>query len=280
MNGPGTFAIGGEIAVRRLGFGAMRIVGPGVFGPPADEDAMLRLLRRLPELGIDLVDTADSYGPDHSERLIRRALHPYRGMAVATKAGLVRTAPGVWHMDGRPEHLIARAKNSLRNLGVDRIDLWYLHRIDPTVPRDEQFGAVRKLLDEGVVRHVGLSEVGIAEVEAARGHFPVAVVQNRYNIADRASEDVLAWCEREGVGFAPWYPLGAGDLSRLSAALGEVAARYDASVNQIALAWLLAKSPVMLPIPGTARMAHLEENVRAGAIRLEPGDLARLEAAR
>jgi len=275
----GTFRIGGDLEVARLGFGAMRIVGPGVWGPPADRDEALRVLRALPELGVDLVDTADSYGPFISEELIREALHPYDGIVVATKAGLVRHGPGVWKPLGRPEHLRASALMSLRRLGVERIDLFQLHRIDPKVDRDEQFAELRALRDEGLVRHVGLSEVTVEEIEAARRHVEIATVQNRYNLVDRASEDVLAYCEREGIGFIPWYPLAAGELARPGGVVAEIAAAHGATASQVALAWLLARSPVMLPIPGTGSLAHLEENVAAARLRLSPEELARLDAA-
>ena len=275
----GTFRIGGDLEVARLGFGAMRIVGPGVWGPPADRDEALRVLRALPELGVDLVDTADSYGPFISEELIREALHPYDGIVVATKAGLVRHGPGVWKPLGRPEHLRASALMSLRRLGVERIDLFQLHRIDPKVDRDEQFAELRALRDEGLVRHVGLSEVTVEEIEAARRHVEIATVQNRYNLVDRASEDVLAYCEREGIGFIPWYPLAAGDLARPGGVVAEIAAAHGATASQVALAWLLARGPVMLPIPGTGSLAHLEENVAAARLRLSPEELARLDAA-
>ena len=276
---PARFRVGGDLEIHRLGFGAMRITGKGVWGPPPDHEAALRLLRRLPELGVDFIDTADSYGPDVSEQLICEALHPYDGLVIATKGGLVRAGPDQWSPDGRPDYLIAQARKSLRKLGVERIDLWQLHRIDPKVPRDEQFGAIRQLLDEGLVHHAGLSEVGVEDIEAARRVFPVATVQNRYNLADRASEHVLEHCERLGIGFIPWYPLAAGSLARPGSVLDAVARRHGASGGQIALAWLLRRSPVMLPIPGTASMEHLEQNMGAASIRLSDEDFAAIERA-
>ncbi len=276
---PARFRVGGDLDIHRLGFGAMRITGKGVWGPPPDHDAAVRLLRRLPELGVDFIDTADSYGPDVSEQLICEALHPYDGLVIATKGGLVRAGPDQWSPDGRPDYLIAQARKSLRKLGVERIDLWQLHRIDPKVPRDEQFGAIRQLLDEGLVRHAGLSEVGVEDIEAARKVFPVATVQNRYNLADRASEHVLEHCERLGIGFIPWYPLAAGSLARPGSVLDAVARRHGASGGQIALAWLLRRSPVMLPIPGTGSMEHLEQNMGAASIRLSDEDFAAIERA-
>lgn len=276
---PARFRVGGDIEIHRLGFGAMRITGKGVWGPPPDREAALRLLRSLPGLGVDFIDTADSYGPDVSETLIHDALHPYAGLLVATKAGLRRAGPDQWSPDGRPEHLLAQARGSLRKLGVERIDLWQLHRIDPRVPRDEQFAAVRDLLDQGLVRHAGLSEVGVEDIEAARKVFPVATVQNRYNLGDRASEHVLEHCERLGIGFIPWYPLAAGSLARAGSPLEAAARRHGASPGQIALAWLLRRSPVMLPIPGTASLEHLKQNMAAASIRLSDDDYASIERA-
>ncbi len=276
---PALFRVGGDIQIHRLGFGAMRITGKGIWGPPADRDAALRLLRRLPALGVDFIDTADSYGPDVSEQLIREALHPYPGMLVATKGGLTRGGPDQWSPDGRPEYLIGQAQKSLRKLGVERIDLWQLHRIDAKVPRDEQFGAIRRMLDEGMIRHAGLSEVGIDDIEAARKVFPVATVQNRYNLGDRASEPVLEHCERLGIGFIPWYPLAAGSLARPGSPLDDAARRHRAGAGQVALAWLLRRSPVMLPIPGTASIEHLEQNMAAASIRLSDDDYQAIERA-
>src|SRR5712671_745441 len=262
------FRIGDEILVNRLGFGAMQITGPGVWGPPRDKAEALRVLRRLPEIGVTFIDTADSYGPDVSEKLIREALHPYEGLLIATKAGLTRPGPDQWTPDGRPAYLIAQAKGSLRKLGVKQIDLWQLHRIDPRVPRDEQFGAVRRLLDDGIIRHAGLSEVSVADIEAARRVFPVATVQNRYNLVDRGSEPVLAYCDANNIGFIPWFPLEAGGLTRPGGLVDRVAKARGATAGQVALAWLLQRSPVILPIPGTVRVAHLEQNVAASSLSL------------
>jgi pyridoxine 4-dehydrogenase len=271
-----SFKIGGEIEIHRLGFGAMRITGPRVWGPPADMAEAIQTLKRLPELGIDFIDTADSYGPEVSERLIREVLYPYDGILVATKAGLKRPGPGVWERDGRPEYLRQQAIQSRERLGLEQIQLWQLHSIDPKVPRDEQFAAVKLLQDDGIIRHAGLSNVSVAELEAALKVFKVATVQNRYNLVDRSSEDVLAYCERYGIGFIPWYPLAAGNLSK-SSSMDAIAKAHDATPSQIALAWLLKRSPVMLPIPGTSKVAHLEENVAAVDIQLSDEELATLD---
>jgi len=275
----GTFAIGGDMDVVRLGYGAMRIAGPGVWGPPRDREAALATLLRLPEIGVNFIDTADSYGPDISEPLIREALHPYDGLFVATKAGLKRPGPDQWAPHGDPEYLIAQAHRSRELLGVERIDLWQLHRIDPKVPAREQFDAIARLLAEGVIRHAGLSQVTVEEIEAARAVFPVATVQNRYNLGDRSSEDVLDYCEREGIGFIPWYPLSAGKLTEKGSVLDRIAHDHQATPGQIALAWLLQRSPVILPIPGTGQVHHLEENVAAAAIRLSDEAFAELDEA-
>jgi pyridoxine 4-dehydrogenase len=276
----GTFRIGGELEVNRLGFGAMRITGEGVWGPPADKAEALRVLKRLPELGVNFIDTADSYGPDVSEQLLREALHPYQGLVIATKAGLTRPGPDRWVPNGRPDYLIKQARGSLERLGVQRIDLWQLHRIDPNVPRDEQFAAVKQLLDEGIIRFAGLSEVSVEEIEAAAKVFPVATVQNRYNLADRSSEPVLEYCERQGIGFIPWYPLAAGDLARPGSVLDEIAKKHRAVPSQIALAWILERSPVMLPIPGTSKVKHLEENIASVQIELSDSEFAALNEIR
>ena len=275
----GTFEIGGELKVNRLGFGAMRVTGPGIWGEPADRAEALRTLKRVPQLGVNLIDTADSYGPDVSERLIREALHPYKGLVIATKGGLTRPTPGSWVANGRPEYLLGQAEKSLKNLGLEQIDLWQLHRIDPKVPAAEQFGAVRQLLDRKIIRQAGLSNVSVSDIEAASKVFKVATVQNRYNLDDRSSEDVLEHCERHGIGFIPWYPLGSGSLARSQSTLAAVAKRYGATSGQIALAWLLKRSPVMLPIPGTSKVKHLEENVAAAAIALADADFADLDRA-
>ena len=273
----GTFEIGGDIAVHRLGFGAMRVTGAGIWGEPTDRAEAIRTLKRLPELGVNFVDTADSYGPDVSEKLIREALHPYDGMLIATKGGLKRPGPGRWQPYGEPDYLIKQARKSCRQLGVEQIDLWQLHRIDPAFPRDEQFGAIRSLIDEGVIRHAGLSEVSVADIKAAEKVFKVATVQNRYNLTDRGSKDVLDHCERQGIGFVPWYPLAAGDLARSGGLLDGIAKRHRAAPSQIALAWVLRRSPVMLPIPGTSKVAHLEQNVTAVDIALSDEEFAALD---
>ncbi len=278
-NASGTFTIGGDLPVHRLGFGAMRITGPGIWGEPNDPAEARRVLERLPDLGVDLVDTADSYGPDVSEDLIRETLHPYEGMLVATKGGLTRHGPDQWAPVGRPEYLRQCVLMSLRRLGVERLDLWQLHRIDPAVPRDEQFGVVQAMRDEGLIRHVGLSQVGVEEIEAASAYFPVATVQNLYHLARRDSEDVLAYCEAHDIGFIPWFPLAAGDLARPGGVLDQIAPRLGASHGQVALAWLLRRSPVMLPIPGTGKVAHLEENVAAADLELSDEDFAALDEA-
>ena len=273
----GTFNIGGDLSVNRLGFGAMRVTGEGVWGDPPDREAALATLRRVPELGIDLIDTADSYGPAVSEELIREALHPYDHVIIATKGGLTRTGPNVWPPCGRPEYLIQQAHISRRRLGVERIDLWQLHRIDPKVPRDEQFDAIRKLMDDGVIRHAGLSEVNVEEIQAARQVFPVATVQNLYNLVNRKSEEVLDYCQRENIGFIPWYPLAAGSLAREGSVLVSIAGRLGATPSQVALAWLLRRSPVMLPIPGTGKVRHLEENTAAAGLSLTDEDFRALD---
>jgi aryl-alcohol dehydrogenase-like predicted oxidoreductase len=273
----GTFKIGGEIAVHRLGFGAMRVTGPGIWDEPADRPEAIRTLKRLPQIGVDFIDTADSYGPDTSERLIREALHPYKDMLIATKGGIARTGPEQWIPLGRPEYLIQQAHKSLRNLGVEQIGLWQLHRIDEKVPRDEQFAAIKRLLDEGVIRHAGLSEVSVADIEAASKVFKVATVQNRYNLVDRGSEDVLNYCEKHAIGFIPWFPLAAGDLATPGSLLDAVAKRHHAAPGQIALAWVLKRSPVMLPIPGTSKVSHLEENVAAANVALSDDEFAALD---
>jgi pyridoxine 4-dehydrogenase len=275
----GTFKIGGDLEVNRLGYGAMRITGRGIWGEPADRAGAIRALKRLPELGVNFIDTADSYGPDVSEPLIREALHPYPGQLIATKAGLTRSGPDQWSPNGRPDYLKAQAHKSLKQLGVEQIGLWQLHRVDPAVPPADQFGAVKALLDEGIIRHAGLSEVSVAQIEAASKIFPVATVQNRYNLADRASEAVLDYAEKAGIGFIPWYPLAAGDLARPGGSLDVIAKRNKATPSQIALAWTLKRSPVMLPIPGTSKVAHLEENAAAVGIELSDEEFAELDRA-
>ena len=275
----GTFHIGPDLEVHRLGFGSMRLTGEGVWGPPADRAEALRTLKRVPELGINFIDTADSYGPDVAEELIREALHPYKGLFVATKAGLARTGPDQWTALGRPEYLIQQAYGSCKRLGVERIDLWQLHRIDPKVPRDEQFGAVKRLLDDGVIRYAGLSEVSVADIEAAARIFQVSTVQNRYNLVARGSEDVLDYCTQHGIGFIPWFPLASGNLAAPGSVLDGMAKKYNAVPSQVALAWILKRSPVMLPIPGTSKVKHLEENVAGADIVLSDEDFRTLDQA-
>jgi pyridoxine 4-dehydrogenase len=275
----GTFRVGGETSIHRLGFGSMRLTGPGIWGPPANRAEALRTLRRLPELAVNFVDTADSYGPDVAEELIREALHPYGDMLIATKAGLARTGPDRWTPLGRPEYLIQQAHTSCHRLGVEQIGLWQLHRIDPKVPREEQFGAVKTLIDAGVIRHAGLSEVSVPDIRAASKVFKVATVQNRYNLLDRSSEDVLNYCASQGIGFIPWFPLAAGDLTKPGATLDSIAKRHGATPGQVALAWVLRRSPVMLPIPGTSKQSHLEENVAAAGIDLSDTEFAALNDA-
>lgn len=266
----------GDIEVHRLGFGAMRIVGDGVWGPPRDREEALRTLRRLPELGVNFIDTADSYGPEFSETLICEALHPYDGLLVATKGGLVRHGPDRWAPLGRPEYLRHSVLMSLRRLRVDRIDLWQLHRIDPKVPRDEQFDAIAQMQQEGLIRHVGLSEAAIEDISAARQHFDVVSVQNLYNLVSRQHEEVVDFCAAQGIAFIPWFPLAAGELAAPGAFLDELARRLGATPAQVALAWVLKSSPCMLPIPGTGRRKHLEENVAAAALRLSDADFTEL----
>jgi len=275
----GSFKIGGELEVHRLGYGAMRITGKGVWGDPADRAECLRTLKGLPELGVNFIDTADSYGPDVSEPLIREALHPYKGLVIATKGGLTRTGPDKWIPVGRPEYLIQQAHKSLRNLGVERIDLWQLHRVDPKVPRDEQFSAIKSLIDDGIIAHAGLSEVSIDDIEAAAKHFKVATVQNKYNLVDRASEKVLDYCAKHNIGFIPWFPLAAGDLAKRGSVLDAIAKKHNAAPSQIALAWVLQRSPVMLPIPGTSKVSHLKENVAAVGIKLSDEEFKSLDEA-
>jgi aryl-alcohol dehydrogenase-like predicted oxidoreductase len=264
----GTITLGGKFTVNRLGYGAMRITGKGIWGEPADRAECLRVLRRLPDLGVDFIDTADSYGPFVSEELIREALHPYRDMVIATKGGLTRHGPDIWRPVGRPEYLRQCVLMSMRRLGVERIDLWQLHRIDSKVPRDEQFGVIADMQREGLIAEVGLSEVNVEEIEAARKFFRVVSVQNHYNLVRRKYEEVLDFCEREGIAFIPWYPLESGSLAEEGGAVTKIAQRLDATPAQVALAWVLKRSPVMLPIPGTSKVEHLEENVAAAGLEL------------
>jgi len=273
----GTFAIGGKTKVHRLGFGAMRVTGEGIWGPPKDKAEAMATLRRVPELGVDFIDTADAYGPEISEDLLREALYPYDGLLIATKGGLTRSGPNRWTPKGDPDYLIGAAKKSRERLKVDTIALWQLHTIDPKVPQDEQFAATKSLLDGGVIAQAGLSNVSVKEIEAARKFFPVATVQNEYNLVSRSSEDVLNYCEKHGIGFIPWYPLAAGDLARPGSLLDGIAKKHKASPAQVALAWVLKRSPVMLPIPGTGKVKHLEENVAAADIVLSDEEFAALD---
>ena len=274
----GTFAIGGDILVYRLGFGAMQITGEGVWGEPADHDEAIAVLRRAPELGINLIDTADSYGPSVSECLIAEALHPYpAGLLIATKAGFQRPGPNKWVEDGRPKHLREAVEGSLHRLHLSRIDLLQLHRIDPKVPMEDQIGALVDLQREGKIRHIGLSEVSVKQIEAVRRITPIVSVQNRYNLVDRNSEDVLEYCTRENIGFIPWFPLATGELAKHDGPLTRASQRLNAKPAQLALAWLLKKSPVMLPIPGTSRVKHLEENTAAAQISLDAATMQELE---
>ena len=277
----GRFRLGGEQGrpVHRLGFGTMRLTGPGIWGPPADRDAAVAVLRRAADLGVDLFDTADSYGPDVAEELLREALHPYDGLTIATKAGLLRTGPGECHAYGRPEYLRQQCEQSLGKLGVERIDLFQLHRVDPQVPADEQFGALAELQAAGKVAAVGLSEVGVDQIETARLVVDVATVQNHYNIADRGSDDVLRYCTEQGIGFIPWAPIASGRLAEPGGVLDTTARRLGATKAQVALAWLLQRSSVMLPVPGTSSMAHVEENVRAAGLALDLDTVEELDTA-
>jgi len=266
--------------VHRLGFGAMRIVGDGVWGEPADRHAAIQVVRRAVELGVDFIDTADSYGPNISEEILAEALHPYKdGLRIATKVGFTRTGPNQWIPVGRPEYLRQQTELSLRKLKVDTLDLLQLHRIDPKVDAEEQFGVLRELQDEGKVKALGLSQVSVEELEAAGKHFTVSTVQNRYNLTDRSSEDVLRYSEENGIGFIPWAPISAGELARPGGPLDEAAKRLGATTSQVALAWLLRRSPVMMPIPGTGSVKHLEENLGAAGVTLDDETYAQLEAA-
>jgi pyridoxine 4-dehydrogenase len=275
----GTIEIG-ERRVRRLGFGAMRITGPGIWGPPADHDEAIAVLRRAVELGVDLIDTANSYGPDVSEELIAEALHPYPDdLLIATKGGLTRTGPGRWPPDGRPEYLREACEGSLRRLRLDSIELYQFHRPDPKVPYEVSIGALKELQDEGKIRHIGVSNVSIEQLETAREIVEVVSVQNRFNLTDRSSQDVLERCEELGIAFFPWAPVAAGELAQPGGPVDRIASQHDASPGQVALAWLLARSPVMVPIPGTSSVEHLEENLAAASVRLSEDELAELESA-
>lgn len=278
----GEFRIGDNLPIHRLGFGAMRLTGKGIWGEPQDRNAAIRVLRRAIDLGINFIDTADSYGPEVSERIIAEALHPYPSeLVIATKAGFDRPGPDQWTENGRPEHLRASCEGSLRRLRLDRIDLYQLHRIDPKVPAEDQLGVLKDLQAEGKIKHVGLSEVSVRQIQHAQTIVPIVSVQNRYSVTDRGSEDVLDYCEKQKIGFIPWFPLAAGQLSGTASPIRRVAERLKATPSQVALAWLLARSPVILPIPGTSRVEHLEENVTAASLKLDEskelqiGELAR-----
>ena len=274
----GTFEVGGDLPVHRLGFGAMRITGQGIWGEPEDRDEAIRVLKRSLELGINFIDTADSYGPEVSERLIAEALYPYpKDLIIATKAGLRRPGPDQWIEDGRPEYLRGQVESSLRRLRLERIDLLQLHRIDPKVPLEDQLGALTRLQQEGKIRHLGLSEVSVAQIEAARKLAEIATVQNLYNLGNRKSEDVLDYSEAEGIGFIPWFPLATGELAQPGGPLARAAKRLHATPSQVALAWLLHRSPVMLPIPGTSRVKHLEENTAAALVQLDEETMRALD---
>ncbi|SOD61730.1 Predicted oxidoreductase [Streptomyces zhaozhouensis] len=276
----GTYPLGGDLPVHRLGYGTMQLTGPGVWGDPADPEEAVRVLRRAVELGVTLIDTADAYGPFTADLLLRRALHPYpEELVIATKAGFTRTGPDAWVPVGRPEYLRQQVELSLRHLGVERIDLLQLHRIDPKVPLADQLGTLAALQAEGKIRHIGLSEVSVAEIEEASRHATVVSVQNRYNLADRAAEDVLEYAEGNGLGFIPWFPLATGALAQGDGPLARVAAEQHASPSQLALAWLLRRSPVVLPIPGTSRVAHLEDNAAAAEVELTDAQFEALAAA-
>ncbi len=274
----GTIDVGGDLPVNRFGFGAMRLTGPGIWGEPADPEESKRVLRRAVELGINVIDTADSYGPEVSERLIAEALYPYPDdLVIATKGGLVRPGPSRWVPDGRPEHLRAACEGSLKRLRVDRIDVYQFHRPDPKVPFEESVGELVRLKEEGKIRHIGLSNVTVEHLERAQKLTPIVSVQNRYSLMDRTSESVLLACSGDQIAFIPWNPLEVGELSRAGGIVAEIAERNGATPGQIALAWLLAHSPVMLPIPGTSKVAHLEENIGAVALELAPAELAQLD---
>jgi aryl-alcohol dehydrogenase-like predicted oxidoreductase len=279
VHASGTFALGGDLPVHRLGFGAMRITGPGIWGSPKDPETAKAVLRRAVELGVDFIDTADSYGPFVSEDLIREALHPYDEVLIATKGGLTRHGPDQWEQVGRPEYLRQCVEMSLRRLGVEQIGLWQLHRIDAQVPLEDSLGAVKELQEAGKIRHIGLSEVSVAEIEQARTVVDVVSVQNLYNLGNRQSEEVLQHCEREGIGFIPWFPVAAGELARPGGVLDEIAAEHHATHAQLALSWLLRRSPVMLPIPGTGSVDHLEENCAAATVELTDEEYDRLTRA-
>jgi pyridoxine 4-dehydrogenase len=274
-----TFKLSGDLTVNRLGFGAMRITGKGIWGWPADRGNALKVLRRAVELGVNFIDTADSYGPETSELLIAEALHPYpKGLVIATKGGLIRPGPGRWVPDGRPEHLKQAVEGSLKRLRLDRIDLYQLHAVDSKVPIEQSLGALKEIQDGGKIRHVGLSNVTTQEIERARKILPIVSVQNEYNILERESEKVLVYCENESLGFIPWFPIGGGDGLKPENPLETAARDHGVNVFQVALAWLLQRSPVMLPIPGTSSVPHLEENVAAAKVKLTPAEWKAIDA--
>jgi pyridoxine 4-dehydrogenase len=274
----GEFLIGGDLRATRLGFGAMRITGNGVWGEPADRTEAVRVLRRAVELGINFIDTADSYGPGVSEEIIAEALHPYPpGLVIATKGGFDRPGPNRWVENGKPEHLRSACEGSLRRLRLERIDLYQLHRIDPKVPAEDQLGTLRDLQTQGKIKHIGLSEVSVRQIQHARTIVPIVSVQNRYSVTDRGSEDVLEYCEKEKMGFIPWFPLAAGRVSGPESPIGRIAVRWKATPSQVALAWLLARSPVILPIPGTSKVEHLEENVAAAVLKVDASQMQELD---
>jgi aryl-alcohol dehydrogenase-like predicted oxidoreductase len=274
----GEFLIGNDLRVTRLGFGAMRLTGDGLWGEPADRPEAIRVLRRAVQLGINFIDTADSYGPDVSEELIAEALYPYPAdLVIATKGGFERPGPNKWVENGKPEHLRSVCEGSLRRLRLDQIDLYQLHRIDPKVPAEDQLGTLKDLQAQGKIKHIGLSEVSVRQIEHARTIVPIVSVQNRYSIADRGAEDVLEYCEKEKLGFIPWFPLAAGRISGTESPISRVAAQLKATPSQVALAWLLARSPVMLPIPGTSKVKHLEENVAAVDLKIDANAMQELE---
>jgi len=273
-----TFSLGGDLTIQRLGFGAMRITGDGIWGEPRDAENARKVLRRAVELGVHFIDTADAYGPVTSERLIGEALSPYKkGIVIATKGGLTRQGPNQWLPVGRPEYLAQQVEMSLRWLKLEAIPLWQLHRIDPKVPVEESLEPIKKFQKEGKIRHIGLSEVKVPEIERARKFVPIVSVQNRYNIADREHEDVLQYCEKHNIAFIPWFPVAAGKLTQPGGSLDKAAKKYGATLSQLSIAWLLHHSPVMMPIPGTASIAHLEENMKAADLNLSAGDWAEIE---
>ncbi|WP_285042280.1 aldo/keto reductase [Plantibacter sp. LMC-P-059a] len=274
----GTFDLGGDLTVNRLGYGTMQLTGEGVWGEPDDRDGAIRLIKRAAELGVNFFDSADAYGPDVTDTLLREALHPYDDIVIATKVGQTRQGPGEWTPTGVPAYLRQQVELGLRRLAVDRIDLLQLHRIDPTVPFEDQIGELRKLQDEGKIRHIGLSQVSVADVEAAQQIAPIASIQNLYNLTDRSSEDLLDWSTEHGVAFIPWFPLATGALSKQDGPLTQLAERHDATPSQLALAWLLKRSPVMLPIPGTSSVEHLEDNLQGATIELTDDEFEELSA--